>query len=50
MQMVQCFLMTVLNLIINGLPSKLNRGINKDAIFIAVLNLIINGLPSKPKK
>ena len=39
----------VLNLIINGLPSKLNssNGIKSSYLF-EVLNLIINGLPSKP--
>ena len=38
---------TVLNLIINGLPSKQNIEFRKDAISKMVLNLIINGLPSK---
>ena len=36
----------VLNLIINGLPSKLSiRGMRSSKV--PVLNLIINGLPSK---
>ena len=40
---------SVLNLIINGLPSKRNPTYSqKEAIRIQVLNLIINGLPSKP--
>ena len=40
----------VLNLIINGLPSKLKEYMYKYAdAFYEVLNLIINGLPSKPK-
>ena len=39
---------SVLNLVINGLPSIQNLGeINKLATFI-VLNLVINGLPSIP--
>ena len=39
---------SVLNLIINGLPSKRNPTYSqKEAIRIQVLNLIINGLPSK---
>ena len=38
----------VLNLIINGLPSKLSAiGHDSTAEIISVLNLIINGLPSK---
>ena len=42
----ECLL--VLNLIINGLPSKLKQ-CNKDTMCRSwVLNLIINGLPSKP--
>ena len=38
----------VLNLIINGLPSKLNLS-NINWTSFVVLNLIINGLPSKRK-
>ena len=38
----------VLNLIINGLPSKLLVKINIGVNMKLVLNLIINGLPSKP--
>ena len=44
------FLVTlfVLNLIINGLPSKLKKRLKSDAMVEEkVLNLIINGLPSK---
>ena len=38
----------VLNLIINGLPSKLSSGVcGGMSTLIMVLNLIINGLPSK---
>ena len=38
----------VLNLIINGLPSKHNiEGFSEEELDF-VLNLIINGLPSKP--
>ena len=37
----------VLNLIINGLPSKLKRRLEHIDELIEVLNLIINGLPSK---
>ena len=37
----------VLNLIINGLPSKQNDGTKKTRVWLLVLNLIINGLPSK---
>ena len=37
----------VLNLIINGLPSKLDKKKNAKLYLFAVLNLIINGLPSK---
>ena len=39
----------VLNLIINGLPSKLYLMRMKSVRLITVLNLIINGLPSKLK-
>ena len=39
----------VLNLIINGLPSKqLKRKLSQAKKDTTVLNLIINGLPSKP--
>ena len=38
----------VLNLIINGLPSKLWQYISLFQYLQQVLNLIINGLPSKP--
>ena len=44
---IQVYLFNVLNLIINGLPSKreaISEG-NKEGF--EVLNLIINGLPSK---
>ena len=37
----------VLNLIINGLPSKLEENKKNVKIKYGVLNLIINGLPSK---
>ena len=39
--------LSVLNLIINGLPSKRNIKYEKRKKFCRVLNLIINGLPSK---
>ena len=39
--------MAVLNLIINGLPSKLTAQEVAQAQMYQVLNLIINGLPSK---
>ena len=45
------FLVEVLNLIINGLPSK-PKVIDDFEVknqYVIVLNLIINGLPSKPK-
>ena len=42
------FLVSVLNLIINGLPSKPKYIANSKSDFYRVLNLIINGLPSKP--
>ena len=43
-------LMEVLNLIINGLPSKQKSTLKVcTTICIFVLNLIINGLPSKLK-
>ena len=38
---------TVLNLIINGLPSKPTWNMNGGFVQLQVLNLIINGLPSK---
>ena len=37
----------VLNLIINGLPSKLHQKLHLKEELLSVLNLIINGLPSK---
>ena len=37
----------VLNLIINGLPSKPQNDSPKGCLVVKVLNLIINGLPSK---
>ena len=40
--------MVVLNLIINGLPSKHETGKTLKVARYVVLNLIINGLPSKP--
>ena len=40
----------VLNLIINGLPSKLKRLLTWKKTECYVLNLIINGLPSKLPK
>ena len=43
-------LFLVLNLIINGLPSKLNAYPVIVLIMYKVLNLIINGLPSKLKE
>ena len=39
----------ILNLIINGLPSKLNSSSSIPCIALYILNLIINGLPSKQK-
>ena len=45
-----CFLILyVLNLIINGLPSKPKGTLNECLVALRVLNLIINGLPSKQK-
>ena len=41
------YLWTVLNLIINGLPSKLKKASTYSEEQVLVLNLIINGLPSK---
>ena len=41
--------LAVLNLIINGLPSKLGAGCYYVYKGVKVLNLIINGLPSKQK-
>ena len=41
--------MYVLNLIINGLPSKLCQRMGTSERITIVLNLIINGLPSKLK-
>ena len=42
------FINVVLNLIINGLPSKLKTILINYMLFsLSVLNLIINGLPSK---
>ena len=38
----------VLNLIINGLPSKQMDKVDNLSSKVIVLNLIINGLPSKP--
>ena len=42
------FFTRVLNLIINGLPSKQKAENLSDKSLLYVLNLIINGLPSKP--
>ena len=47
MYMDDTFIEIVLNLIINGLPSKLYEFLVKVEA-VGVLNLIINGLPSKP--
>ena len=43
------FIMWVLNLIINGLPSILSKGVFTYPLSDVVLNLIINGLPSIPR-
>ena len=43
--------MGILNLIINGLPSKhYDNGFVSIDLTQDILNLIINGLPSKPKR
>ena len=45
----ECILhITVLNLIINGLPSIPSSKYSTDSLLRIVLNLIINGLPSIP--
>ena len=46
-QRMQDIINVVLNLIINGLPSKQKEMLNVVKKKIEVLNLIINGLPSK---
>ena len=43
------FSQVVLNLIINGLPSILSKGVFTYPLSDVVLNLIINGLPSIPR-
>ena len=46
MVLLENSIQTVLNLIINGLPSK-QKYAKLPSIALSVLNLIINGLPSK---